>query len=221
MNNTVLFIIPGACSFGAMVTLDLIGRPYKIGITTAEIRKSDAFLKINPLGKVGTLLDEGNVIYENLAIIMYLVDSNQKSNIFLPLGSKDRIEAYKWLSYISSTLHVSFGALIRPETFINESGITQLKEFAIKKLNGILQYIDTHLSARDFLFSKDFTVIDAQAYGILRFGNRFNLLDNYKNILNYLDRMNQMPVIQNALNIEQQKTELLKNSSFDGYYLFE
>ncbi|MCC2645149.1 MAG: hypothetical protein K0R94_927 [Burkholderiales bacterium] len=221
MNDTVLFIIPGACSFGSMVALELIGKPYKIGITTAQIRKSDAFLKINPLGKVGALLDNGNVIYENSAIIMYLVDNNPQSKIFMPLESKDRIEAYKWLSYLSSNLHVSFGPLFRPEAFIDEANIPQLREFAIKKLNNIFEYIDNYLSKNAFLFSKEMTVIDAQAYGILRFGNKFNLLDNYKNIQAYLDRMNQISVIQNALNIEQQKIELLKNSSFAGYWVFE
>lgn len=220
MKNTTLFIIPGACSFGSIVALDMIGKPYQIGITTPEIRKSKAFLDLNPLGRVGALLDDGAVVYENLAILLYLIDKNPSSKIAIPVNSVDRIEAYKWLSYLSSTLHVAFAPVFHPENFINESGIHVLKEYAVKKIKNILIYIDNYLKTNPYLINSKPTVIDAQAYGLLRWNKKLNLLDECTHIQQFLAKMEELDVVQNALNIEQNKPEGLMNSSFAGYHTF-
>lgn len=220
MKKTTLFIIPGACSFGSMVALEWLGKPYQIGITTPEIRKSPEFLKINPLGKVGTLIDNNNVIYENLAIILYMIDQNPSSKIAIPVNSKERIEAYKWLSYLSSTLHVAFGPLFSPNSFVDESAIDMFKTNSIKKLKGILSYVDTYLQNNSYLITKTPTVIDAQAYGLLRWSVKFGVLDDFKHIQSFISRMNKEVAVKNALNIEQNKTDELINSSFTGYYNF-
>ena len=70
MDMPILFIIPGACSLGSMVALEWTNKPYKIGITTPEIRASEAFRAINPTGKVAALKDGNQVIGENLAILL-------------------------------------------------------------------------------------------------------------------------------------------------------
>lgn len=220
MQNTTLFIIPGACSFGAIVALDIIGKPYTIGITTPEIRKSEVFLKVNPLGKVGALLDDGAVIYENLAILLYLIDKNPNSKIAIPVGTQDRIEVYKWLSYLSSTLHVGFGPLFNPSGFVDESAIDSLKEHAVKKLKNILAYMDNYFTQKPYLIKAIPTVVDAQAYGLLRWTRKFGLLEEFFNIQKFLSRMEELEAVQNALNIEQNKPESIKNSSFNGYYNF-
>lgn len=89
-----LFIIPGACSFGSIVTLEMLKQPYKIGLTTAEIRQSSKFRAINPLGKVGALKDGDILVYENLAILLYLVDKNPDSQIAIPVNTANRIDTY-------------------------------------------------------------------------------------------------------------------------------
>lgn len=221
MEHTTLFIIPGACSFGSMVALEWLEKPYQVGITTPEIRASEAFRKINPLGKVGALVGDGQVVYENLAILLYLVDKNPNSKIALELNTHNRIETYKWLSYLSSTLHVAFGPLFNPKGFVDESAIEMFKARAIKKLQDILAYLNTHLSTSSYFIGSTPTIVDGQAYGLLRWTKKFDLLtDEFPNIQRFLAMMGELDAVQNALNIEQNKADALVKSSFAGYYDF-
>lgn len=221
MEYPTLFIIPGSCSLGSIVALEWLEKPYQIGITTAEIRASEAFRKINPLGKVGALVDNKEVVYENLAILLYLVDKNPNSKIALGLNTHNRIEAYKWLSYLSSTLHVAFGPLFNPKAFGDESAVEMLKTYATKKLQDVLSYIDTHLETSPYFIANTPTIVDGQAYGLLRWTKKFDLLnDKLPNIQKFLSTLGELDAVKNALNIEQNRTNTLVNSGFAGYYDF-
>lgn len=215
-----LFIIPGACSFGSMVALEWINEPYQIGITTAEIRASQAFKAINPLGKVGALQDGETLVYENLAILLYLVDKYPNSKIAISINTKERIETYKWLSYLSSTLHVAFSPLFNPTAYVEASILEPFKQGIINRLRNVLSYLNTYLNSTKYFISDKPTTVDAQAYGLLRWLERFGLGQEYTGINEFMARMKQLPEVNNALQIEQQNTNALNNSSFAGYYTF-
>ncbi len=215
-----LYIIPGACAFGSMVALEWLHKPYQIGLTTPEIRKTPEFLAINPLGKVGALKDGDTLVYENLAILMYLVDKNPDSEIAIPVNSTSRIEAYKWLSYFSSTLHVAFSPLFYPERFVSENMIDDFKQKMLIRLRDVLAYVDSYLGKNKYFVGSKLSIVDAQGYGILRWSERAGLLNDYQNIANFIARMNEIPAVKNAQNIEIQKTDNLVNSSFVGYHKF-
>ena len=215
-----LFIIPGACSFGSIVALERLNQPYQVGITTVEIRQSAEFRAINPLGKVGALKDGDNLVCENLAILLYLVDKNPDSKIALALNSKERVDTYKWLSYLSSTLHVAFSPLFHPAAFVDEAQINEFKQKMLLRLRAVLAYVDSYLADNQYFVGGKFTVVDGQAYGLLRWAEGFELLNDYPAISSFISNMNQLPEIQNANNIEQQKVDKLINSSFSGYYQF-
>lgn len=215
-----LFIIPGACSFGSMAVLDLLGKPYQIGITTAEIRATPEFRAINPLGKVGSLKDGDNLIYENAAILLYLADKNPDSKIGLALNSHERVEAYKWLSYLSSTLHAAFGPLFNPAAFADADFVEQFKQKVFNRLKDTLSYVDSYLSKNKYFISNKLTLVDLQAFGLLRWSEKFGILQDYPAIADFINRLSQLPEVSNAINIEQQKTDKLVNSSFAGYYTF-
>lgn len=216
-----LFIAPGACSFGSIVALELLAQPYQVGITTPEIRAGKEFRAINPLGKVGSFKDSDNLIYENAAILMYLVDKNPNSKISLNFNSKERIEAYKWLSYLSSTLHTAFGPIFQPKAFVDdEAAIEKLKQKTVERIKAILAHLDEHLARHKYFIGDTLSIIDGQAYGLIRWANKFDLLKDYPAVSKFMAHMGQLPSVQNALNIEQQKADKLVDSKFTGYYKF-
>jgi glutathione S-transferase len=215
-----LFIIPGACSFGSMVALEWQNKPYQIGVTTPEIRQSPEFRAINPLGKVGALKDGDTLVYENLAILLYLVDKNPNAEFAIPINSVERIETYKWLSYLSSTLHAAFGPLFHPAPFVDESGLENFKQRMLKRVRDVLAYVDSYLAKNKYFVGSKVSVVDAQAYGLLRWAERFGILGEYKHISGFINMLNEIAAVKNALNIETQQTDKLVNSSFVGYYKF-
>ena len=218
--QTTLFISPGACSFGSIVALEWANKPYKVCITTPELRSTTEFRKINPLGRVGALKDEDNLIYENAAILLHLADKHKDSSIGIPLNSKERIETYKWLSYLSSTLHTAFSPLFAPSRFVSAENIEAFQNKAIENLQPILKFIDDHLANHKYFVGNKPSIVDAQAYGLLRWRDRFNALPKYTNIERFMAEIKVIPAVQNALNIEQNNLDKVQNSSFAGYFTF-
>src|SRR5690349_7909 len=70
-----LYYAPGACSMAAHIVLEESGEKYtpqRVDLANGE-QKTEAYLKIHPLGRVPALrLDSGEPLSENTAILPYL-----------------------------------------------------------------------------------------------------------------------------------------------------
>jgi len=62
------------------------------------------FLKINPGGKIPVLDDGGTIITESAAICMHLAEKYPASRLLPPVGSAERTECYKWISFVLTEL---------------------------------------------------------------------------------------------------------------------
>jgi glutathione S-transferase len=222
-NQPTLFIIPGACAFGSLVTLDWLKVPYKVGITTPEIRASNSFKHINPTGKVGALVDGNLAIGENSAILLYLVDKYLDKFPLQAIGSVQRAQTYQWLSFLSSELHNAFGLNLHSERFVAEKDAQHFKIIALNMLHGKFNIIEQHLKANNGYFISDtVTVVDVQAFGLLRWSKFISTLEMHRfpHIEKFLTTIHQLQEVKNAFAIEEQKLDNLKNSKFVGYYQF-
>ena len=68
-------------------------------------QKNPDYLKLNPNGKVPTLVDDGLVMWESIAILLYLAEKFPAANL-LPSAAADRARAFQWLVWQPTT----FGA---------------------------------------------------------------------------------------------------------------
>lgn len=227
METPILFIIPGACSLGSQISLEWLRIPYQIGITTPEIRQSAEFRQINPAGKVGALKDGNNLVAENLAILLYLADKSGNDALCPSVSHHGRTKVYQWLSYVSSTLHPAFQHFNYPSRFVGEDYAEQFQALALERLRVILQYINDNLLASGYFISDHPTIVDAQAYGLLRWCRKHsrgeNLVDlsSFPRVSNFLDQMGKFVAVKNALAIEQHNADLAQDSLFAGYFQFD
>ena len=69
-------------SYRVRLAASLMG--YDYDITTVDIskgdQKSEAYLKVNPLGKIPSLVDESVTVSDSLAIIRYLARKSDNTN---------------------------------------------------------------------------------------------------------------------------------------------
>ena len=69
-----LYYAPGACSLASHIALEEVGpalrRPQKLNLAAGDQRKPE-YLKLNPRGRVPTLVVDGHVITENVGILTY------------------------------------------------------------------------------------------------------------------------------------------------------
>jgi glutathione S-transferase len=102
-----LYFAPGSSSMAAHIALHEVGAPFEgrpMSFRKNDMQSAD-FLKLNPDGKVPTLLIDGRVLTEVAGILFYLAKRFPEANL-LPQGDIEaEARAVSWMSFIASTLH--------------------------------------------------------------------------------------------------------------------
>ena len=102
----VFYYSPGSSSLAVHIALNEIGAPFEarpVLVATKETRKPE-FLAVNPEGKVPSLLIEGRLLTEVLAILFYLGEKYPEAKL-LPYNPEGKAQALSWMSFLASTVH--------------------------------------------------------------------------------------------------------------------
>src|SRR5690242_8730722 len=102
-----LYFAPGSSSFAAHIALhevgaDFVARP--MSFKNNDMR-SPEFLKINPAGRVPTLLIDGRVLTEVAGILFYLARRFPEAKLLPSNDIEAEAQVISWMSFIASTLH--------------------------------------------------------------------------------------------------------------------
>ena len=102
-----LYFAPGSSSMAAHIALHEVDAPFESRPMT--FKKNDMqsadFLKLNPDGKVPTLLIDGRVLTEVAGILFYLAKRFPEATLLPPDDIEAEAQAVSWMSFIASTLH--------------------------------------------------------------------------------------------------------------------
>ena len=102
-----LYFAPGSSSFAAHIALHEIGVQFEakpMSFRNNDTRSPD-FLRLNPAGKVPTLLIDGRPLTEVAAILVYLAKRHPESGLLPHDNIEAEAQAVSWMSFIASTLH--------------------------------------------------------------------------------------------------------------------
>ena len=99
---------PSSGSFAVQVALEEIGTPFEriwVGTDAADIAR---YRKINPTGKVPALvLQEGTVMFESAAMLIYLAAAHPATRLAPPPGSAAYGRFLQWMVFLSANLYES------------------------------------------------------------------------------------------------------------------
>jgi glutathione S-transferase len=102
-----LYFAPGSSSMAVHIALHEIGAPFEAKPMSFKLNDmgSAHFLRINPAGKVPTLLIDGRPLTEVAGILFYLARRFPEAKL-LPCGDAEaEAHVVSWMSFIASTLH--------------------------------------------------------------------------------------------------------------------
>lgn len=156
-----LYFTPGACSFADHIALHEAGLPFawiKVDLATKRTADGGDYTQINPKGYVPALqLDPGEVLTENIAILMWVAD---RTPGLVPKEELGRYRLLEMLAFISTELHKQFKPLFTPDA--DETAKSQAKETILKRLG----YIAARMKG-DYALSNQFTVADCYLFTML------------------------------------------------------
>src|ERR1044071_3843170 len=98
-----LYLAPGSSSMAVHIALHEIGAPFEakpMSFKQNDMRKAD-FLKINPAGKMPTLLIDGRPLTEVAGILFYLARRFPAAGL-LPDDIEGEAQAGSWVSFIAA-----------------------------------------------------------------------------------------------------------------------
>jgi glutathione S-transferase len=160
-----LFTRPGTCSLATDIALREAGIPFeliKVSHHTGKTADGVDFKDINSKGYVpALLLDDGELLTENTALLPYVADLNPAANLAPPAGTLARYRLVEWLAYINSEIHKSFTPLFLPDA------PEELKQYARANLAKRVGWVAERLGTKPYLLGEQFSVADAYLFVVL------------------------------------------------------
>ncbi|PTD16822.1 glutathione S-transferase N-terminal domain-containing protein [Sphingomonas fennica] len=154
----------GSCSLASHIALEESGLPFEtvcVTLAAGQIQQAD-YLAKNPWGRVPALETAGAVLTENVAILQYIADLVPDRGLLPPSATLERARANRFLSLLSSTVHIAFRPLFRPNRLATtELGQADVIATGVEALNDVLKKLEAELSATEFVLESGYSLCDA------------------------------------------------------------
>jgi glutathione S-transferase len=151
-----LHYYPANANAAPHMLLEEIGAQYELLLVDRAVngQKSKEYLKINPMGRIPTLVDRDLVLSEAAAIVLHLVDAHPDAGLAPKVGTPERAKFYQWLTFLTNSLQEELMIYQYPERLAgNDAAATAIvKRGAEARASAFLDVIDDHLKANGPLF---------------------------------------------------------------------
>lgn len=215
VNSVQLYMAPGTCARVPTICLEEAGQDFEsvvVRFMKGE-HKSPDYKKLNPKGKVPTLVIDGQVLTENVAIIIYLNERFPDAKL-LPAttDSISRARQLADLSFCSATLHPIVTRIRMPNFFAAKDAAQSVWEKGCEAMTEFFRLIDDRLTGQDWWYGDQWSAMDAYLYWVFWRveGADFDVTP-YPSFKAHAARMEERPAVQRALQRESEATETLKN----------
>ena len=195
--------------------LEELGLPYEA--IPVDTRKGEqhtaAFKAVNPNAKVPAIDDDGVVMFDSNAILLWLADKHAR---FVPtdLASAERAETLSWLMFIASGIGPYSGQAVHFRVAAPEP-----KEYALNRYDFEAdrhwRILDERLSTRTWLVGDSYGIVDMAFWGWARLlpyvmGDQ-QAFERYPHVKRLLDEINARPAAARVEALRQRhsfKTEM-------------
>jgi len=191
-----LYYSPGACSLASDIVLreaKIKADFVKVDLKAHKTEKGEDFATINPKGYVPTLvLDDGEVLTENVAILPYL--ASLKPGL-LPDTGMEKWHALERLGFVSTEIHKAFKPLFDP------SSPDEVKNKAKEQIKKRLDNAEKMLGGRDYMVGNGFSVVDAYLFVMLVWCEKQGIAIP-ASLQRYAAKMRERALVKEALEFE-------------------
>ena len=165
-----LYYMPGSCALSCHVALEWAGADYDAVRLSMEETKEEAYLSVNPKGKVPALaLGDGTVVTEALAVLSHIAHENPNADGLLPPAGVPRALMLEALSELTGEFHPAFFPLHVPDRYTTDAaGFDAVKEAARGRLRGHYDRWNDRVTRQDWILSEGRSAADPYLYVMCR-----------------------------------------------------
>jgi glutathione S-transferase len=178
--------------------LEEVGQPYRTEILEWGANRSPAFLAVNPMGKVPTIVHGDTVVTEAAAICAYLADAFPQAGLAPPVSSKLRGPYYRWLFFGAGPVEAAANA----KAMGWEAPDDRRAMLGYGCMDDVLNTLEQALKGRDYLAGDSFTAADLYVGSHLGWGMGFGTIDARPVFERYVGRLRERPAATRAAEID-------------------
>lgn len=189
-----LYWSPGAASLAVHWMLRELDVPFALeraDIDSGQNRSPD-YLRLNPEGKVPTLIVDGAPVRETAALLMLLAERHPQAGLAPAVGAPDRAAWLEWMLYLANTLLPAFRLWFYPDDLkgADHDAVRTTIEAAFDR-------IDAHLAGRRFMIGDGLTTVDVLAAMLMRWSrNMPRPATRWPGIAAYLEGIRARPALR-------------------------
>lgn len=169
---------------------------------TAGDLDADGYVRLNPFRQVPALYDDGFVMTESAAIVLYLAE---KAGKLIPSDFKGRAQVVQWCFAAVGTVEPTLTCLDLMGIFDGEKQATRLHQEVPKLAHRWLEGVERRLEDREWIACSEFTVADIMMAGVLRTIRKTDLMQPFPRIKAYYERCFARPAWERTLGMYAQR----------------
>jgi glutathione S-transferase len=147
--------------------LEELGVNYEHNPMPTTDAKSAAHLKLNPNGHVPVLEDDGVVLWESMAINLYLADKYGKDSMW-PSNAAGRAAAYQWSFWAMTEVEPHLITILRNRVMNPpDQRDEKAASAAVDALKAPMNALEEALKGKEYLLGKTFTIADLNVAAVM------------------------------------------------------
>src|ERR1041384_6951285 len=165
---------------------------------TAGDLDDDGYVRLNPFHQVPTIYDDGFVLTESAAIVLYLAE---KAGKLIPADFQGRTRVVQWCFAATATVEPTLTCIDVIDIFDEDNAAHPVRAEAKKLAARWLGGVERRLEGREWIACDDFTAADIMMAGVLRTIRKTDLMEPFPRIKDYYARCFARPAWDRALRL--------------------
>jgi glutathione S-transferase len=184
----------------AQWALEETGLPYRVHAldhSGGEL-DGDAYSRISPFRQVPVIDDDGFIVAESAAVVLYLAE---KAGKLIPRDVQGRTRVVQWCFAAVTSVEPTLVCIDMIDIFDRDNAAHNVKAEVRKLAGRWLSGVERRLQDRDWIACADFTVADIMMACVLRSIRRTDLMDPFPRMRAYFERCLARPAWQRTLGL--------------------
>jgi glutathione S-transferase len=201
-----LYYYPNNASLAPHFLLHHLNADYELLLVDkkSNSQKSADYLRLNPAGRIPTLVVNDQAIFESPAICIHICELYPDSSLMPSIGDPSRPLFFQWLAFLNNTLQAELMVRYYPHRHTNdESTIPNLVKAQDERIADALSIINDQLAKNEYLLGDTLTACDYFLFMLAEWSLPIEKSPlSFDHLAAYLKRLCSNPTIREVCTIE-------------------
>jgi glutathione S-transferase len=202
-----LYYAPGTCALASHIALEEAGAAYTTELIDFKSNQQNSpdYLKINPKGRVPSLVTDRGILTETPAMLAFIAQSFPKARLAPLEDAFAFAQVQSFNSYLCSTVHVAHAHKMRgPRWAAEETSFADMKRMVPKTVGACFALIERGMLKGPWVMGEAYTICDPYLFTLAQWleGDSVDLAALPK-VADHRKRMSERPAVRAVLGQER------------------